>query len=160
MSAFLSRIRPFRVGDAPALADLFHASVREVGSRDYSPEQVRAWSPVPPNPARYVEHASDGRTLLVAVNREDQPIAYGDLETDGHIDHLYCRPDCVGRGVASALYDCLERAAIEQRIALLIVEASEAARGLFERKGFTVEERREFPMNGVLIHNYRMTKQL
>jgi putative acetyltransferase len=40
------------------------------------------------------------------------------------------------------------------------VEASEAARRLFERKGFVIEKRNDFPINGVAIHNYRMVKPL
>ncbi|WP_419825672.1 hypothetical protein [Sphingomonas sp.] len=48
-------IRPFEAFDADALADLFHASVRQVGIRHYSPEQVAAWSPSRPEPARYIQ---------------------------------------------------------------------------------------------------------
>jgi putative acetyltransferase len=153
-------IRPFHEGDAAALAALFHASVREVGSRDYAREQVSAWSPAPPDPARFITRALDGRMFLVAANDAGEPIGYGDLEADGHIDHLYCRPDVVGTGVASALYDRLESAAIERGISLLYVDASEAARRLFERKGFAVEGRRHFTINGIAIHNYRMVKSL
>ena len=154
------RIRSFVAGDAPALALLFHASVHEVASRDYSAQQVSAWSPAPPDPAGFVARASDGRVFLVAVDDAGQPAAYGDLEADGHIDHLYCRPDAVGTGVASALYDRLEQAAVERGIARLYVEASEAARRLFLRKGFTVERRRDFTIAGVALHNYLMAKAL
>ncbi len=97
---------------------------------------------------------------MVAVDEAGDPVAYGDLEADGHIDHLYCRPDAVGTGVASAIYDRLESAAVELGLQLLYSEASEAARRLFEQKGFVVETRRDFVINGVAIHNYRMTKSL
>ena len=38
-------IRDFIPADADALAALFHTSVHQVGIRDYSAEQVAAWSP-------------------------------------------------------------------------------------------------------------------
>jgi putative acetyltransferase len=139
---------------------LFHAAVHEIGSRDYSKEQLSAWSPAPPDPAGYVQRAGDGRLMLVAVDAAGAPLAYGDLEPDGHIDHLFCRPDAAGTGIASALYDRLEQAARDRGIALLRVEASEAARRLLERKGFTVARRRDFQIRGVAIHNYAMTKVL
>lgn len=87
-------------------------------------------------------------------------MGYADLEADGHIDHLFCRPDSVGKGIGSALIGMLEERARRAGIAMLFVEASEVARPVFERHGFIVEDRREFERRGVPMHNYRMTKML
>jgi putative acetyltransferase len=154
------RIRPFQEADAPALVAMVHASVHAVGSRDYSPAQVFAWSPATADAGHFIRRASDGRIVLVAIDGAGEPVGYGDLEADGHIDHLYCRPDAVGAGVGSALYDRLEAAAVKLGLPLIYAEASEAARRLLERKGFAVEARRNLVINGVAIHNFRMTKAL
>ena len=153
-------IRAYRDGDASALADIFYDSVRQAARRDYSEEQVAAWAPVKPDPARFVARAADGRLTLVAADEDDVPVAYGDLELNGHIDHLYCRPDKVGSGIASRLYDEIERRARAMGISRLFVEASEAARRLFLRKGFAVTARRDFDRNGIALHNYAMEKTL
>ena len=121
---------------------------------------MKAWAPVVPNPGRFLERGADGRILLVAADGSDRPLAYGDLEQDGHIDHLFCRPDVAGTGVASALYDRLEAAAGDLGIGRLYVEASEPARSFFLRKGFIVLRRREFILGGVAIHNFAMEKRL
>ncbi|MGU3384476.1 GNAT family N-acetyltransferase [Methylobacterium sp. D53M] len=152
-------IRPFEPSDADALATLFHASVHEAGRRYYSDTQVKAWSPSRPEPERYLRQ-SKGRTFLVAIDEAGQPIGYGDLEPNGHIDHLYCRPDRIGTGVGSAIYAALEDAARAAAVAVLYVEASEGARPLFERRGFKVVVRNDFVLNGIVIHNYRMSKSL
>ncbi|GGI52903.1 GNAT family N-acetyltransferase [Oxalicibacterium solurbis] len=152
-------IRPFEVSDADVLADIFHASVREIGIRDYSLEQVEAWSPSKPDPKRYLQQAQ-GRTLLVAVDDDGRIIGYGDLEPNGHIDHLYCCPDVVGTGVGSAIYAALENAARSVGIVSLFVEASEAARCFFECRGFRVDTLNNFTINGVAIHNYSMSKHI
>ncbi|OWK29868.1 GNAT family N-acetyltransferase [Sphingomonas mucosissima] len=152
-------IRPFHHDDAAALAALFHASVHGAGSRFYAPEQVAAWSPAPPPPERFVGQA-EGRTFLVAVDEHAVVIGYGDLEPNGHIDHLYCRPDRIGTGVGSSILAALEAAARRDGIARLFVEASENARPLFERRGFTLDARNDFVRAGVAIHNYRMSKDL
>ncbi len=152
-------IRPFSPSDADALASLFHASVREAAIRDYSTEQVAAWSPSKPDPKRYIEQA-EGRTFLVALDDDNRAIGYGDLEPNGHIDHLYCHPDMVGTGVGSELYAALEATAKQAGIAVLFVEASEGARRLFERRGFGLDARNEFTVNGVAMHNYRMSKTI
>jgi putative acetyltransferase len=154
------RVRQYRPEDAAAIAAIFFHSIRETGLRDYSVAQVEAWAPQMPDAGRFDARARDGRFVLVAVDETDKPIAYGDLEPTGHIDHLYCRPEHVGTGVASALYDELEQRARALGVARLFVEASEAARRLFLRKGFIEIERREFPVSGVMIHNYLMEKPL
>lgn len=153
-------VRPFRSADAPALARIFHAAVHRLGGRHYSPGQLEAWAPEVPDPQRFLERGADGRILLVAADDCDRPLAYGDLEQDGHIDHLYCRPDVAGTGVASALYDRLETAARDRGIARLHVEASEPARPFFLRKGFVLLGRRDFTLDGVAIHNFAMEKRL
>ncbi len=152
-------IRAFEATDAEAIADLFHTSVRHAAISDYTPEQVAAWSPSKSDAKGYVEQAV-GRTFLVAVGDDGTVIGYGDLEPNGHIDHLYCRPDVVGTGVGSAIYAALEGAANDAGIETLFVEASKGARRLFERRGFSVDGRNDLTVSGVAIHNYRMSKSL
>ena len=103
---------------------------------------------------------AEGRMLFVAEGEDGAPIGYGDLEPNGHIDHLYCRPEMIGTGVGSALYAAIEAAAKRAGITVLVVEASEAARRLFEGRDFCVDARNEFTLNGVRMHNYRMSKTI
>src|SRR4051812_48566278 len=152
------RIRPFRPADAPALAQLFHAAVHEIASHHYSPAQIAAWAPSVPDPSRFLARGTDGRTLLVAEAADGSPLAYGDVEQDGHIDHLFCRPDAAGTGVTAILYEALEAAARAQGVTRLYVEASEPARRFFERRGFTHLHRRDFDIGAIAIHNHAMEK--
>ena len=154
------RVRSFRPEDAAFLARIFHAAVHRIGGLHYSAEQVAAWAPALPSPESFLRRGGDGRLLLVAVDHLDRPLAYGDLEADGHIDHLYCRPDVAGTGVASFLYDRIEAAAGERGMGRLYVEASEPARRFFLKKGFVVRQRRDFDLGNVSIHNFEMEKQL
>ena len=154
------RIRPYRPGDEHALAEVFFTTVREAGRDDYSEEQVRAWATERPDPSTFAVRAEDGRLLLVAVDTNDRVVAYADLENDGHIAHLYCRPSWIGRGVGSALYEAIEGEARARGMQLLFVEASEAARRLFERKGFRVVRRNDLERHGVELHNFDMEKDL
>ncbi|MBV8771512.1 MAG: GNAT family N-acetyltransferase [Deltaproteobacteria bacterium] len=154
------RIRFYDPKDAIFLSTVFFDAVRKEGLRDYSQAQVEAWAPAKPDPASVEARARDGRLTLVAVNEVDEPIAYGDLEANGHIDHLFCRPEHIGTGVASTLYNRLEQEACERGITRLFVEASEAARKLFLRKGFVEIKRRDFILRGVPSHNYAMEKLL
>jgi putative acetyltransferase len=154
------RVRPFSPGDAPALARLFHDAIHQIASAHYAEAQVKAWCPQVPDPARFEARGRDGRILLVAVDGDDRPLAYGDVEADGHIDHLFCRPDAAGTGVTVALYEALEAAALARGLTRLHVEASDPARRFFERRGFTHLHRRDFEIGGVAIHNHAMAKAI
>jgi putative acetyltransferase len=153
-------VRPFAHRDASALALIFHRSVREVGRRGYTQAQVEAWSPAPVPAEVFLSRVTDGRKVFVAVNGDDTPLGFIELEANGHIDRFYCRPDVVGTGVGSALYGCLERAALDMGLSLLLVEASEVARDFFLRRGFRLIRRQDFERNGIAIHNYVMDKSL
>jgi len=154
------KIRAFRAGDEAKLAALFHAAIHQIAAHHYSPDQINAWASQVPDPARFLARGLDGRQLLLAVDEQDEPLAYGDVEGDGHIDHLFCRPDMAGKGITAILYEALEKASTNAGITKLFTEASEPARSFFAKQGFEVIERRDFEINGVPIHNYRMEKRL
>ena len=153
-------IRRYRTDDAEAIADIFRRSVKGVGPRDYSEEQVVAWASRAPDVQAIRARCEDGRTVWVAVDQDDRPIAYIDLEADGHLDHLYAAPEAAGQGVAAALYQELEGHAARENIARIYVEASEAAKRFFSRHGFVTVKRRDFEIGGVPMHNYAMEKCL
>jgi len=153
-------IRTYQRDDAAGVADVFYRSVHGVATSDYTEEQVRAWVPGRWDAEREHQRSGDGRLVLVAAGGRGQVIAFIDLESDGHIDRLFCAPEAAGRGIASRLYEGVEAAAREQGLGRLYTEASELARRFFERKGFVVLERQDKILRGVPIHNYRMAKTL
>lgn len=142
------------------MALVFFHSVRTAGRADYSSEQTHAWASEVPDAPSVAKRATDGRITLVAESADGSVVGYIDLETDGHIDHLYVRPEWVGLGVGSRLYASLEDEAIALGLRVLRVEASEAARRLFERHGFSVVERNELVRHDVRLHNFDMAKML
>ncbi|MCL9982820.1 MAG: GNAT family N-acetyltransferase [Erythrobacter sp.] len=157
-------IRHFRTDDAAALAALTMAAIRKVGTRAYTPEQVAAWAARHPGPDRFIASAAKGDAILVAVDANDTPIAYVLTETGGHLDMLYCHPDHTGNGVAGVLLAAAEKVARKSGVAYLFTEASELARPVFERAGYSVLHRRDFIIvhagADVAIHNYAMEKRL
>jgi putative acetyltransferase len=153
-------VRRYRPGDAAALARIYVDAVEAIGPRDHTAVQVAVWAGLVPTPARFDAKYTDGRTALVAVDGADRPLAFADVEADGHIDFLYCAPQAAGTGVAAALYDALEAAARQRGLPRLYSEASEAARRFFLKRGFRVIARRRLTIRGTAIHNYAVEKTL
>ena len=65
-------IRRFHTGDLPALIDLFRGTVRRVNSRDYTPEQVRAWAPDEVSHARWATLAERFAVVLSTVDEDPE----------------------------------------------------------------------------------------
>ena len=165
-------IRPFNAGDAAsdaadddaddsaAMANIFQRSVRGVGLLLYCARQVDAWAARGPNAARIRAQCADGRVVMVAERDDGAIIGFCDLEPNGHIDFLYCAPEAIRSGVGSALYQVIERAALNRNMRRLHCEASEAAKPFFINKGFSLIKRCDFWIENVPIHNFAMVKLL
>lgn len=161
-------IRLFRATDAAALADLTLAAIKSVGAHRYAPSQVAAWAARHPGPQRFLDRAAAGEHIFVAVDAQDQPVAYSLLENagkdGGHLDMLYCHPDYTRKGLAERLLSAAEHCARELRLSRIFTEASELARPAFERAGYAVTHRRDFTIEhdgkDVPIHNFAMEKHL
>lgn len=152
-------IRPYLEADAEALAAVFERAIRTIGARDYSQNQIEAWIGREPRAELFRVRMADGRRCWVA-DHDGQVVAFVDLESDGHIDFLFADPSVAGQGVAARLLDELEAAARQAGLTRLYVEASEAARRFFLRRGYAVQARRDFEIGGVAIHNYAMERRL
>lgn len=154
------KIRPYRQNDAPLMAVIFQRAVREIGIRDYTPEQVEAWAGPRVTTGRLDAMYSDGRDTFIMEDESGQAVAFSDLEADGHVDMLYCDPDHAGRGIAGRLLAAIEARARAAGLERLHTEASETARPVFERAGYTAVLRRALEIDGVAIHNWKMEKPL
>ncbi|OSQ48862.1 GNAT family N-acetyltransferase [Thalassospira alkalitolerans] len=159
-TAIVITIRPFRSDDIAAMRDIYARAVTEIGSRIYNPDQVRVWTALIPGTDRFATMMNDGRICLIATDENDCPLAFCDLEPDGHIHFLYAIPEISGTGAVAELYDAIENTAQERNIAKLYSEASELAKRFLVKQGFKVVERRDFEVAGIAIHNYAVEKRL
>lgn len=153
-------IRRFLPGDEAALARIMRVAIQEIGPRGYSQQQVDAWAASTPSAERFLDRAGRGDVVVLALGGDGEPVAYSLLEPDGHVDHLYCDPSHAGRGIGGRLLNEVELVARELAQLRLYTEASELARPVFERAGYSETGRREFEIGGVPIHNYAMEKSL
>jgi putative acetyltransferase len=163
-------VRPFTPADVPAIVALFRDTVRRVNCRDYSPRQVIAWAPDEIDEAAWSKKLA-GRYTLIA-ERLDQiaetgkhVVGFGDLESSnlesgGHLGHLYVHADCQRRGVGRQLLTALEGEARRLRVARIFTEPSITARPFFERCGYRLIQEQVVMFHGVEFVNYQMDKQL
>ena len=129
-------VRPGKVSDTEALAQIFTRAVRQTAARDYTQAQLDVWAPDRPDIESF---AARHRTMPAFVAEEDGVLAgFTDLNATGYIDMLYVDPAFARRGVARVLIATLEARARKQKMPRLHARASVTARPVFERLGFTV----------------------
>ncbi|WP_439626260.1 GNAT family N-acetyltransferase [Gemmata sp.] len=150
-------VRRFRTDDVPALFDLFHGTVHRVNSRDYTPEQLRAWAPGEMNAARWATLAD---RYAVVAECEGRVAGFADLEQDGHVDRFFTHADFQGRGVGTAMMAAVRSEAERIGARRLFAEVSVTARPFFERHGFVVLAEQRVVVRGVALTNFRMERPL
>ena len=151
-------LRPFRPDDAPVLLTLCRDTIRRVSSRDYSPDQIRAWASDDIDPQVWADRFA-GRFVAVA-EEAGRSVGFADLEASGHIDRVYVSADHQGRGVARLLLSAVVEEAQRLGVARLFTEASITARRFFESQGFVVLIQQVVTLRGVEFVNYRMERVL
>jgi putative acetyltransferase len=137
---------------------LFRATIRRINRQDYSAEQVRAWAPDEIDVASWAEKLANRHSVV--VENDGVIVGFGDIEDDGHLDHLYVHADHQGCGVGRLLLSAMETEARRRGIARLFTEASITARPFFEHSGFSLIAEQVVVCRGVEFVNFRMDKHL
>ena len=152
------KIRLFENQDTEKIARLFHETVREINSRDYSPAQVNAWAP---KDIYFRDWRNICASRFTYVADDQGTIAgFGELEATGHIDCFYCHKSYQRCGVGRQIYQAIEAKAIELSLRTLTTEASITAKAFFQQMGFLILKGQEVTCRGEVFINYKMEKSL
>ncbi|MFZ0105049.1 MAG: GNAT family N-acetyltransferase, partial [Pseudolabrys sp.] len=132
-------LRPFLPADAPLLREIFRDSIEELTSDDYTEAQQEVWASVADNVADFGKKLSARLTLVATM--EGSPVGFASLEGKDKIDMLYVHPAATGQGVGAMLVDALEKLASSRGEVKIVVDASDSARGFFEKRGYVAQQR-------------------
>jgi len=151
-------LRPFLPADAPLLREIFRDSIEELTNDDYTEAQQEAWASVADDVGEFRNKLSGQLTLVATL--EGSPVGFASLEGKDKIDMLYVHPAATGQGVGAMLIDALEKLAGARGTASLIVDASDSARGFFEKRGYIAQQRNSISVGDEWLANTTLQKQL
>jgi len=151
-------LRPYLPADLSLLAEIRLAAIEELTEEDYDEAQRRAWADLADDEAGLGETLKKGLSLVALIG--GAPVGFIVLADGGLIDQLYVHPAVARTGVASALLDAIEKLARARKLESLVVDASDTAKPLFDKFGFTAERRNTIPVGDVWLGNTRMKKNL
>ena len=151
-------LRPLLPADGPHLAELFRESVETLAEDFYDEDQLAAWAARAEDETAFAAKLAGALTIVALV--EQEIAGFASLEKNQTIDMLYVHPDFARQGVGSTLTDALEKLAAARGTSMLDVEASDAARDFFAKRGFTSQSRNTVEIEGEWLGRTRMTKAL
>jgi len=151
-------LRPFLPADAPLLREIFRDSIEELTSDDYTEAQQEVWASVADNVADFGKKLSARLTLVATM--EGSPVGFASLEGKDKIDMLYVHPAATGQGVGAMLVDALEKLASSRGEVKIVVDASDSARGFFEKRGYVAQQRNTVLVGDEWLANTTLHKQL
>jgi putative acetyltransferase len=151
-------LRHYLPADGLQLLALFHDTIRRVNSRDYSPEQIRAWSSDEIDADLWMKRF-EGRFVVVG-EEFGRIVGFAELEPDGHINRFYVSADHQRCGIGRKLLEALIVEARRLALPRVDLEASITALPFFKAQGFMVEAEQTIICRGVELVNYRMYQDL
>ena len=151
-------LRPFLPADLPLLSEIRFAAIEELTVEDYDEAQRRAWASAVDDDEEFAQSLEKGLTLVALIG--GCLVGFIALQDGGLIDQLYVHPAIARTGVASALVEAIEKLAAARGTAMLVADASDTAKPLFEKRSFVAERCETIEIDGEFLGNTRMTKAL
>ncbi len=151
-------LRPFLPADTPLLREIFRDSIEELTADDYSEAQQEAWASVADDEKTFGKKLAGKLTLVATL--AGSPVGFASLEGEDKIDMLYVHPAAAGQGVGAMLVDALEKLAGSHGAEKLLVDASDSARGFFEKRGYVAQQRNTVSVGDEWLANTTLHKQL
>lgn len=155
------RIEKFQEADVEEILTLFYETIHTVNAKDYTKEERNAWAPK----ADFTEKLetwkySLQKNITFVAKIDGDIVGFSDMDDQGYLDRLFVHKDYQGQGIAKKLVQHLEAVARERQIGKIQTDASITARPFFEKQGYAVLRKQRIKRKGVIITNYKMTKQL
>jgi putative acetyltransferase len=151
-------MRPMLPTDVPLLAEIFRAAIEELAADDYSETQQEAWASIADNEEAFGVKLA--RELTLVATYGGAAIGFASLADNRRIDMLYVHPAAAGQGAGAILCDALEKLAGARGAKEITVDASDTARGFFEKRGYSAQSRNTVSLGGEWLANTTMTKLL
>jgi putative acetyltransferase len=151
-------LRPFLPADTALLREIFRDSIEELTGDDYTEAQQDAWASAADDEAAFGKKLAGQLTLVGTM--EGSPVGFASLAGKDKLDMLYVHPAAAGLGIAAMLIDALEKLAGARGVDKLTVDASDTARGFFEKHGYLAQQRNTVTVGEEWLANTTLSKQL
>ena len=130
------QIRRATLQDAEAICLVHKASITELCSSHYTPEQIEGWAG-PKKPDDYQQSIKDG--IMLVAERENEVVGLAGMmdPAKGIIEALYLHPDHIGQGIGTRLLDALEGESKSAGAPKVTLKATLNSVSFYQARGFS-----------------------
>ncbi|OUR99342.1 hypothetical protein A9Q86_12265 [Flavobacteriales bacterium 33_180_T64] len=151
-------IREATLDDIPEITSLFRDTVLKVNSRDYSEEQVKAWSSGADNIKKWKERITKFYFIVAEVG--DTIVGFSYLTKGYYLDGLFVHKDFQRRTIASKLLRIMEAKVSINGFDVIKSDVSITALDFFDSHFYEVEKKQKKSLKGMTFENYIVYKEL
>jgi putative acetyltransferase len=152
-------LRPYLPTDTELLAILMQASIEELCVDDYSEDQRAAWCATAEDADSFGKLLASNLTL-VALDDEGDPVGFAVLVKNCAVTHVHVHPDLITSGIGQTLVEAFTKLALARGGDTLIADATDNAKGFFEKLGFIATARNTINYGDVWLGATTMEKLL
>ena len=148
-------LRKYRSNDCPEMLKLFYDTVHEINKKDYSSEQLDAWT------SGIIFDKWDKSFLsnnTIVAENNGIIAGFGDMDRNGYLDRLYVNKDYQNIGIGSAIINELEKTAVSNGVFCFTTYSSITAKPFFIKHYYRVLKENTVLKNGIEMRNYFMEK--
>ncbi len=145
-------LRRYKNEDLKELITLFKETVHTVNAKDYSPEEIKAWTFSKTDFSEWEQSLSEHYSFVAVEN--GVIVGFGDISPEGYLDRLFVHKNFQNRGIGTALCNQLEK----QVNGSIVTHASITAKNFFKKRGYQTIKEQKVMRNGVYLRNYVMQK--
>jgi putative acetyltransferase len=156
-------LREMCAGDAAEFLRVHHEAVRVIAAKDYAPEIIEEWAPIPiSNEAITRVAANPDNEIRIVAELEGEIVGIAVIiQTGNELRACYVLPKAVRMGVGSALVSRLEQIALEHGLEYLQLLSSITAEPFYTSLGYESLERSEHVLStGGRMACVKMRKQI
>jgi len=150
--------RKGNINDLENLQKLFVDTINEVCKNDYDSKQISVWTSSVENKTRWQDILKNQFVLVAEKN--NQIIGFATLKNGNYLDLIYIHKDFQRQGIASKLYEKIEKEAKQKFQNNLTSDVSKTAKLFFEKNGFKLIKEQNLKIKNVKLINYKMTKSI
>jgi len=151
-------IRQATLGDIEEIAALYKDTITTVNSKDYTKEQIDAWSSTYNNEHGWIRRIEEQHFYIATI--EDKIVGFASIDNNGYLDLLYVHKDFQKQGIATKLLKTAEKTAKEMGFNEITVQSSVTAKPFFTEQNFIQTGEKRKLINGIPFSNAIMNKKI
>jgi len=144
--------------DIPNITKLFYETIQTVNIKDYSQEEIDAWSSVHDDTDKWKQKINEQFFIVAQLN--NNLVGFSSLTKDGYLDLMYVHKAHQRKSIAKKLYAEIEKKAIEQKNRIIYSDVSITAKEFFKNIGFQVKQIQKKKVKNKELTNFKMKKNI